>query len=194
MPLGLQRPREPSQQFGYVACDPRSLLGGIERMRLLPDAAKPVAQLRIPQVGQVDPEGLAVRELSVVLAGAGEVRVEVEAEADIADDQKWRIALGRGQVARVAFGLAPRGQHGARPSGRVTDMSSAFHLGSAEPSVLARVGALFGLQDETVPTIKVDPPRRGGAIRRVVGDSALEPIGSIRAASAVRALHAQHVA
>ena len=49
-----------------------------------------------------------VREAFVMAAGAGELRVEIDAVADIANDEKRRTAFGDGERGDVSAALVER--------------------------------------------------------------------------------------
>ena len=57
---------------------------------------------------RMDAVGGGVREALVMAAGAGELGVEIDGVADIADDEKRRAALGGGQGGDVARGPGGR--------------------------------------------------------------------------------------
>ena len=86
-------------------------------MGIEPDLAEAFADFRAVEVRQGDAIRDGIGEALVLAAGAGELGVEVDAVADVANDEDWRAAfLGRqgGDVAAplvegmvlVAVGLA----------------------------------------------------------------------------------------
>lgn len=83
--------------FGDLPVDGGGVFGGIEGMRIDPDAAEAVADFRSVEIRQRDGVGDGIGEALVLAAGAGEHGVEVDGVADIADDEEGRAALGRGE-------------------------------------------------------------------------------------------------
>jgi hypothetical protein len=182
-----QRAGELGEQFRDLARDADALAGRVEGVRLGPDAPEALLYFRLRQVGQVYAEAFAVRELRVVLPGAAEVGVDVEAEADVADDDKGRPAFLGGEVAGVALGLALSLEHGLRPGGGAADRSAALvHRVEAEQDLRARVAALLGFQDEAAALVEVNPTVGGGAVRLVAGDAALVSVIPAGAAGGLR--------
>ncbi len=169
----------------------------IERQRLPPDRRQPVARLRPAQVGEIDPEALAVGKLGVVPAGAGKVGIEVEAEPDIAHDQEWRARLLGRQIAHVGLRLPLGAKHLLRPAGGVADRLATLglRLGLAEKGGLTGgIGTLLGFQDEAAAAIEVDPARGRPLIVVMVDDGSLEPVIPEPAACRRRPVDLQHVA
>ena len=141
-------------------------------------------------------ETLAVGELRVVPAGAGEIGINVEAEPDIAHDQEGRRRLVGRQVAHVALGLALGAQHVLRPAGRVADRLAVRRLGRRREQfpLWRRVGALLGFEDEAVPPVEVDPPRGLPLVGLAMRHAALEAVWAAAAARGLRPLDAEQVA
>ncbi len=139
----------------------------IERSRIEPDFAKAFANLLVAEVFKIDAEGLSVRELSVVLSLPGKIRIDLDAMADVADEDERRPAMRGGQGAGVFFRLAPGVEHQHVP-GAICAASAARSSGisavnrSCWPATLlgALQAALLGLQNEAVPLVEVDPPLR----------------------------------
>ena len=97
--------REIRQGLRDLAGDLRGVLGGIERAGIAPDGAEQVAGLLLVQILEMDAVGARIRETLVLPAGAGELGVEIEGMADIADDEKRRPALLRREGVDVALAL-----------------------------------------------------------------------------------------
>ena len=74
-----------------------AFLGGIERIGIGPDGAEELARFfPSAEIGEEDAVVFRVREALVMAAGAGELGVEIDAVADIADDEKRRAASAAG--------------------------------------------------------------------------------------------------
>ena len=97
----------------------------IERLRLVPDGLKAIADLRLAQVLEIDAEALAVRKLGVVFSLPGEVGIDLDAMTDIADKDKRRPAVRGWQRAGVFFGL-PLGVEHQHVPGAVCAALAAF--------------------------------------------------------------------
>ena len=102
--------------------------GRVEGLRTLPNLPQPRPHLGTAKVGHVYAKTLAAIELGIVLAEAGEVGIEVDAEPNVADHQERRPALGMRQVARVALGLALGLQHMLGPTRRVPNVGTVLRL------------------------------------------------------------------
>ena len=136
--------------------------GGVERQRVEPDGAQAGADAFVAQVGEFDAVRARVGERGVGGAAAREVGVELDAVADIEDDQEGRPALLGRQGAGVAFGLAAGAQHGVVEG-----------LGRG-------AGAdLLGLADGAGAPVAVDEAGAGAAVAVAEGDAALEDVGVV---------------
>ena len=190
----LQR-RQLGQQPGDAARHLGALQSRVERLRIGPNGTQLPARVGPPQVGEIEAEAFAIGELRVVLAGAGEVGIEVEAEADVADDQERRPALLRRDIAGIALGLPLDLLHVSRPFRRVADVKPALVV----VIQLERRGldpgrrALLGFQHEAAALIEVDALAARAAVVAVMPDRALQAVVAA-AGRAVRALHAQDIA
>jgi hypothetical protein len=94
-----------ARRSGDVAGDLGGDFRGIERMGIEPDAAEALADFRAVEVRQGDAVRDGIGEAFVLAAGAGELGVEVDGVADIADDEEGRAALIGGQGGDVAAAL-----------------------------------------------------------------------------------------
>ena len=143
------------EQGGNVARHLRPAQGRVQRFRVEPHLAQHVAHLRAAQVGQVDAEPLAVGKLGVVLAHAGEVRVQVQAEPHVAHDQEGRPAFFRRQVAGVALRLPLGLLHVADPGRGVADVGAVLRLrlGREQAGLAVGSAALLGLAHEARPAV-----------------------------------------
>ena len=112
------------QPLGDLSRHARGMAGGIERQRVPPDHGDTRADLGPVQLVQIDAEILAIGKLDVVLALPGEVRPELEAVADIAEDQKGRPAMGSRQRPRIVLRL-PAGVHHQHVPGPVGTATAA---------------------------------------------------------------------
>ena len=172
---GLQHHGQLGQQCSDLARDLHPAARRVERVGISPDGAEALAQRRVTQVGQVDAEAGRVGELAVVLAQAGEVRIEVEAEADVADDQEGRVAFRRRHVPCVAFGLTAGAQHVLGPAAGVADGGAPVRLAAEQRGLGGRVG-LLGFQDEAATLVEVDEARAEPAVRLRMGNAAFESV------------------
>jgi hypothetical protein len=84
----LQRARHGRKAHRDQRRDLRGAVDRIERERLNPNQAQALADLRVAQPGERDPEALGIRELAVVLAGHAEVGIELETVADVDDHEE----------------------------------------------------------------------------------------------------------
>jgi hypothetical protein len=144
--------------------------GRVERERLGPYGPQALANFRIAQAVQRDAEALRVRELAVALPGPAEVGVQLEAVADVDDDQKGRPAVLDRERLGVALGLAAGALHCDGPVLVAAHRRALARLGleAAEKLQLLGellVGASLGLHDEGVALVEIDV---AGA-RRAVG-------------------------
>ena len=136
----------------------------------------------VAQVFKVDAKGLAVRELGVVLSLSGKIGVDLDAMADIADEDEGRPAMRRRQRAGVFFRLALGVEHQHVP-GAIGAASAArvFRDVGGEQVVLtgdllaALQAALLGLENKAVLLVEVDPPVRVAFVP-VLPDGAFEDI------------------
>src|SRR5690606_30883249 len=117
----------------------------------------------------------------VRLALPREVGVEVEAVADVDDEDEGRPAVAFGQGAGVAEGLLAGALHGKIPeAGAAPGRAGLTPDREAERRLLggARVvAALLGLQHEGAFSVEVDEAGRGLALAVVERDGALERVG-----------------
>ena len=72
---------------------------------------EPLAHLLLAQVFEIDAKALPVGELRVVLPLAGEVGIDLDAVADVADEDEGRPAVRGRQRAGIVLGLPPGVQH-----------------------------------------------------------------------------------
>lgn len=152
-----QRRCQPGEQGRDVLRNLRAAQGRVERPGIEPNPAQHLPHLRPAQVRQVDAEALAVRELRVMLAGAGKVRIQVEAESHVAHEEERRPAfLGR-QVAGVAFRVALDLLHVAYPGRGIADVGPVLSLAvpAEQAGLPVRGGALLGFAHEAAAAIQV---------------------------------------
>ena len=181
------------QRSGEAAEAPRDIAGdagaaarGVERLRIGPREAEGLAHVGVRQPGEQDAVALRVGERDVGAAGAGELGVELDAVADIHDDEQRRAALAGGQRAGVLLGLPTGLEHGFIPR-RAAALGGAFlrglglrfggvgeHFGG-----LAFLDPLLGFQDVAAALVEVDAPGARGAVRVIEGDAALEDVSVV---------------
>jgi hypothetical protein len=138
----------------------------------------------LPELFEINAKTVPVGKLGVVLSLAGEVGINLEAMADIADNQEWRPAFGRGERLGVLLRLLARVQHENVPGaggGTPAERRYLFGLGIAKTALFGflrpRPAALLGLKDKGTALVKIDASARGGTVRFAKGDGALESIG-----------------
>jgi hypothetical protein len=149
--------------------------------RIGPDARQPLADLRPPQVFQINPERLPIGELGVVFALPGEVGIGPDHMADIAHQDERRPAMRHRQCPRIPLGLPPGVQHQHVPGAAGVPHAALRRLKPRQvlhPQRLrsTRLPRLLGFQHEAAALIKVDPPEPMRAVNRLALHRALEHI------------------
>ena len=196
VPARLQPPRDGGEIFGNLARGLGGAGGRVERLGIGPDQRQPLPHLLVMQVVEHDAVAGAVGELGISFAGAGEVRIDVDAIADVRDQQDRRPAMIGRQRLGIAFGLALRLKHRAGPAGRPAPRGAALDAGAgglaenvqivlaACRSGLVRLAALLGLKDEAVALVAVDAAKALRAVAIVLKHPALEHIIVVRVVGA----------
>ena len=166
-----------------------------------PDQTEPLTDLGIAQAVERDPEALGVRELAVALPGPAEVGIELEAVADVDDDQERRPAVVDRERLGVALGLTPSALHGDAPGPGASDGGafSRLRLYASEERQLffeLLVRTLFCLHDEGVAPVEVNASGAGRVVRVGEPDRVLKPVAIARGIARCRArpIDVQHVA
>ena len=148
-----------------------------------PDGAEGGAVFFLAEVGEEDAVLFRVREALVMAAGAGELGVEIDAVADVANDEKRRAALGDGERGDVAAALVEGAFEGAVEGGGAALAVATFggERGRRQ-DVSATFGgdALFGFADEVAGFVEVDVVGDGGAVGVHAGDGAVEDVEVFR--------------
>lgn len=145
----VERARDVGDVAGDLARDLDAAFGRIERVRFGEDRPQRVEVLRLAlERLDVDARAERVGELAIV-ARAVERRVEIEAIADVGDDQERRWRLDR---FRVRERLAERFLHSHVPRRRAAARRADLH----------RVGirSLLGLQHEAPVLVEIDEADR----------------------------------
>jgi hypothetical protein len=171
-----------ARRSGDVAGDLGGDFRGIERMGIEPDAAEALADFRAVEVRQGDAVRDGIGEAFVLAAGAGELGVEVDAVADVANDEERRAAFIGGQGGDVA---APwwKARSRALSKARVPRLPwpVLVAVGLASSSGEGVDGeALLGFVDEAPGFVEVDVIGGGGAVRVDAGDGAVEDVAVLR--------------
>jgi hypothetical protein len=162
--LGFERFR----YFGQTRCDLARDLGGgagrIERLRVEPDRLEPVAHIGLSQVFQIDAKALAVGKLRVVFSLPGEVGIDLDAMADVTDQDERRPAVRGRQRAGIFLGLPLGIKHQHVPGAACASaaaIAGVFFRG--EQIVLpgnflraALPAALLGFQNKGVLAVQID--------------------------------------
>jgi hypothetical protein len=159
----------------------------VKRLRIEPDRLEAVANLRFAQIFKIDTEALPVGKLRVVFSLASEVGIDLDAVADIADEDEGRPAMRRRQRAgiflRLPLGIDHQDVPGAACSRlaalrcvlfRVFFRSEEIAL-SGDGLVPALPAALFGFEDKRSLSIEINPPNRV-AIIAMMGHHSLEHV------------------
>ena len=145
---------------GDVACGLGPLQRRVKRHRVGPDGAEPILHRPIGKIVQADVAKLRVRKGAVVAALPREVSIDVDAPADVADEDERRPVVVRfqpvGVVPRLIEGVLH--QHVPRRGaelGLILLGGEQFGL-AGDGLVLAGEARLFGLQHEGVLFVEVD--------------------------------------
>nr|WP_293846939.1 hypothetical protein [Sphingopyxis sp.] len=96
---------------GNLAGDARGFLRRVEAERVGPDRAKAGADIFTPQIVERDAEAGSIGELGVLLTRAAEIGIDIDAVADIGDEQEGRPTVIDRQRLCIAFGLPARLDH-----------------------------------------------------------------------------------
>jgi len=115
LPAGLQTLGKQGKLGGDLAGDAGGLARGVERERIEPDLSEAFADFFATQVFKGNAMAARIRKRRVGGAGARELGIQLDVATDVGDDQKRRAALGGGQRAGVALGLAAGAEHGVVP-------------------------------------------------------------------------------
>src|SRR3546814_11706586 len=99
-----------SSDLRDIARDSGRAGGGIEAGGCVPDRRQAVAHVLVPQVVEHDPIARTVGKLSVRLSRAGEVGIDLDAVADVRDEQERRPAMLRRKRLGVTLGLGLRSE------------------------------------------------------------------------------------
>lgn len=170
---GLEALRQLGEVSGDLAGDIGADLGGIERGGLRPDEAQALPHVLAGEVFERDAEAAWIGEREVGLARLGEVRIDLDAVADIADEDEGRVRLLGGEGAHITLGLAFGADHGIAPSAGVAHRAgflgcggdgSGLHGGGLQGAQLfATGGELLRLEDEVPAPVEVDEVRAAAA-------------------------------
>ncbi len=121
--------------------------------------------------------------MAVGAPGAGEVRIELQAMADVADDDEGRRRMIRIEQEDVSFRLLARVLHhhvpAARDAAAAESRRAPRQAAGAVPGMaffLARQARLLGLQDEGVLLVEVDALGRCRRIAVARAHGALEHV------------------
>ena len=183
VPTLFQQAADRGEPAGDLARDHGRPPRGVERLRIEPDGAQPVADHRIAQIFQVDAKAAAVWELAIVATMSGEIGEQLQAMADVADDQKRRPAVLRIERPGIALGLVAGVAHQHVPAPAGTPAAKHVRFGGRgragrQGDLLALPGpaALLGLEDEAAALVEVDPADLAVAVQVAAADGALEHI------------------
>ena len=120
-------------------------------------------------------------------AGAGELGVEIDGVAHVADDEKRRASLAGGKRSDVFPYLIVSSLEDLVEGGGATLAMAGFFLGAAGDEVEERAqlgglgkGALFGFREQAAGFVEIDETGGGAAVRLLMGDGALEDVKIFR--------------
>lgn len=134
-------------------------------MGISPDRAEEITHGGIAQFFEVNAAFGGVGEGEVGAAGAGEFGINIEAVADIDDDQKRRAAFGAGEGADVVERLVVGAVEGFVPT-----LGAAFAVAKF---VALAGGTLFCFEDEVVFFVEVEVDRGVAAVFVWTGEGAV---------------------
>ena len=163
------------EHFGKAPGDFASNLGGssgrIERLRFEPDRSQTLTCLGLAQVFQINAKALSVWELRVVLSLSGEISINLDAVADIANENEGRPAVRGRQRAGVLFRLTLGVEHEHIPGAARAGPAAFRRIGFAEnrsfwPAIALSPlpAALLGFENERILAVKIDPADRVAVI------------------------------
>ena len=182
MPGLLQAARQLRQLGRHRPRHPRADARRVERHRIEPQCAQPLADLRAVQVVEPDAVRAHVGVGRVGTARAAELGVQLDDMADIDHRDEGRAPFGGGQRAHIALGLRQRLQQCV-----VEALARAPRRGRLR----ARI-ELLRLQHEAAAAIAVDAPRAARAVAMHQRQRALEHV--VLLGGRVRAWHAEQLA
>jgi hypothetical protein len=190
--IGFKGLRELGQAGGDVAGDLGGFLAGIERVRIGEDKAQALANLRAVEIAEENAVVSGIGKPLVSSAGAGELGVEIEGVANIADDEKRRAAVACREMRDVVAALVIGALEGFVESGT----SPAAVAGFCRTGRVGFTNALLGFQNKVRGFVEIDVVRHGGSVGGHASDGAIEDeeifLGIGR--SGVRARHLEEVA
>src|SRR5260370_1220028 len=111
MLLPLERLGDGRQPFGDGSRHLSGVASRIERQRVCPDANQSVPDFGPTKILNVDTVGSPIGELVERLPISAEIRIDLEAVADIAHDYEWRRLMTLRQEMDVVLGLSARVEH-----------------------------------------------------------------------------------
>ena len=195
--------RDLRQPLGDGACRPSSVFRRIELMRVEPNQAQPLADRIISQIFKEDAKTLAIRKLCVILALPAEIRENLEAVTNVADNEERRPPFRRGKRLGVILRLLARLHHQDVPGARRRALAAQRDLRLYDAEQIAlhwnRFGGpgaatLLGLQHKAGALIEINSAGGFRAIRPAECHRAFKCVGVGR--SVVRSLvgtrHPEH--
>ena len=134
--------------------------------------AQAFEDFRAAEVGEEDAVVLGIREALVTSAGAGELGIEVDGVAHIADDEERRATVASRNGSDVIAALVIGAFQGF-VEGRAAPAAMAGFGGGRWPGLI-RADTLFGFQHEVGGFVEIDVIRDRRAIRIHAGHGAVE--------------------
>ncbi len=149
--LLFERTREDGEVAGDFAGDFGADFRRVERERVEPDAAETLADGGVAEIIEAEAEAARIGISLVGAASLGEVGIDLDAVADIDDEEEGRGRFVGGEVAGVALGLAFGAPHGVVPCRAVADGAGfllSLDLGAGGDGGEREIGLLGFRRDE----------------------------------------------
>jgi len=183
MSLRLQRLRHGREAFGDGAGHLGRFARWVERQRIAPDRSYERARLRLAQVFEIDAERAPVGKLVVGFPVAAKIGVDLEAMADVADDDERRRFVVLRQEAHIILRLPARVEHqhvpgalGAAPPARLRLAAEQVDRAGNRLVAARPLARLLGFEDKAIALVEVDAPIGDAAVAPGLLDHALEHV------------------
>src|ERR1700677_4921693 len=125
------------RSLGDGARPPSSGFRWIELVRVEPNQAQPLADRIISQILKEDAKTLAIRKLCVILSLPAEIRKNLEAMTNVADNEEWRPPLRRRKRLGVILPLLARLHHQDVPGALLRALAAHPDLRLVSPEQIA---------------------------------------------------------
>ena len=184
----LQPSGDRCQQVGDLSRHPGGARRRIETLGVVPDRGQPLPHLGVAQVVEHDPVARPVGKLGVGFSGAGEIRIDLDAIADVGDEQEGRPVMVDRQRLGVTLCLALGLHHRLGPARRAAPRRTALQsrrCGLAEQVEIlfalfrrCTIGfaALLSLKDEGALLVAINPAEAFRPVAIVLEHPSLEHV------------------